>query len=824
MHTHKATTLVLSVLSTIAMAQDGVWQAEATLPTNGEAKTHAVGVERDGRLYVLGGPPWLNAASMEDGTVYSMPIGGSVWQEETSFDGYGGLVGFGGGIDDLGRIVIFGGYDINDSQNTPTPFEWDPDEGPWHDLAERGASAPVSGFAYCTDDQHRIYSLGGASASTYCERYIGSLDAWEPIAPMPIGLSNAAACLDGLGHILVFGGIGTDTSVRSTEVLRYDIASNSWSSTANADMPVGVSHHQASLGADGRIYVLGGIEGPSSALQVVNTVQVYDPMLDSWSSGVSMSEARSTFTTILGSDDRLYVIGGANSTGGTASVESMYATPCPVIYEQPSDKAVWEYAVLTLQTRVAGAGVLDYQWMRDGMPLTDGLQADGSTITGANEDVLRIQEFPASAVGSYTLVASNSCGSDTSSPATVTVRIPPSVGQGWTWTSLHPSFATASYANGIDNGVQVGNAVYDTPDYNNIDHPVKWTGTASSVVNLTQSGSQGGSILDFAGDKLVGWWWEPLQCYVNGHWLTCYYRRGAWWNLDGTFHETSYSGFEYTTMTATDGVSVVGSGSSDDASGNYYTRAVIWGSPTHYSAQSIHPTGYRDSSASAVDGEYQFGTASLPFAVVHAAMWHGSAGSFVDMHPEWAGNSAIVDASDGQQVGVANQWTTPRALIWEGTPESAYDITPEGATSSSIIACDRGLQIGSAVFPDEPTSRIGIWGSSARSFTSLVDVVPDGYTGFYMRDIEVAADGTISIVGSAYNSTLGRTEAILLTSGAAATCAADLNADGVLNFFDVSTFLNAYNAGNPIADLTGNGVLDFFDVSAFIGAYSAGCP
>lgn len=55
-------------------------------------------------------------------------------------------------------------------------------------------------------------------------------------------------------------------------------------------------------------------------------------------------------------------------------------------------------------------------------------------------------------------------------------------------------------------------------------------------------------------------------------------------------------------------------------------------------------------------------------------------------------------------------------------------------------------------------------------------------------------------------------------------CPADLTGDGVLNFFDVSAFLSAYNAMNPAADFTGDGVFNFFDVSAFLSAYNAGCP
>lgn len=57
-------------------------------------------------------------------------------------------------------------------------------------------------------------------------------------------------------------------------------------------------------------------------------------------------------------------------------------------------------------------------------------------------------------------------------------------------------------------------------------------------------------------------------------------------------------------------------------------------------------------------------------------------------------------------------------------------------------------------------------------------------------------------------------------------CAADLAAPwGVLNFFDLSTYLAAYNAQNPSADLAAPfGVFNFFDISAYLASYNAGCP
>jgi hypothetical protein len=58
----------------------------------------------------------------------------------------------------------------------------------------------------------------------------------------------------------------------------------------------------------------------------------------------------------------------------------------------------------------------------------------------------------------------------------------------------------------------------------------------------------------------------------------------------------------------------------------------------------------------------------------------------------------------------------------------------------------------------------------------------------------------------------------------AVSCPADLNGDGMLNFFDVSAFLGAFSAMDPVADFNGDGMFNFFDVSAFLGAFTAGCP
>lgn len=59
-------------------------------------------------------------------------------------------------------------------------------------------------------------------------------------------------------------------------------------------------------------------------------------------------------------------------------------------------------------------------------------------------------------------------------------------------------------------------------------------------------------------------------------------------------------------------------------------------------------------------------------------------------------------------------------------------------------------------------------------------------------------------------------------------CRQDINDDGLLNFFDISTFIALFNAQNPAADFfpvaAGDGLFNFFDLSTFIAEFNAGCP
>ena len=55
-------------------------------------------------------------------------------------------------------------------------------------------------------------------------------------------------------------------------------------------------------------------------------------------------------------------------------------------------------------------------------------------------------------------------------------------------------------------------------------------------------------------------------------------------------------------------------------------------------------------------------------------------------------------------------------------------------------------------------------------------------------------------------------------------CRPDLSDDGVLNFFDISMFIQAFLDQDPMADVSRDGNINFFDVSLYIQSFQAGCP
>lgn len=178
--------------------------------------------------------------------------------------------------------------------------------------------------------------------------------------------------------------------------------------------------------------------------------------------------------------------------------------------------------------------------------------------------------------------------------------------------------------------------------------------------------------------------------------------------------------------------------------------------------------------------------------------------------------SGALETGDMSEFVVNNDnFATPFkvTLVWHdapGTPNSSFP--PVNNLDLEVVM---------------PSGQI-VLGNNVVNGQSTFDTTTDEINNVEMVILPATPAGeyTIRVKGTAVNQ--GPQGYALAITGAvsedAGTCGADINGDGELNFFDVSAYLMAYNAQDPIADFNEDGMFNFFDVSAFLTAFNAGCP
>ena len=151
------------------------------------------------------------------------------------------------------------------------------------------------------------------------------------------------------------------------------------------------------------------------------------------------------------------------------------------------------------------------------------------------------------------------------------------------------------------------------------------------------------------------------------------------------------------------------------------------GLSTHALAQStwtvtvIHPSNQTFSEAYGA-GVQQAGYVKPSVQQTWAAVWSGTASSYVDLHPEGALNSVAWGASGGQQVGQAlipALGSGSRASLWTGTKSSRVDLNPPGWARSEARDVAAGQQVGNAQFSSAFFSSAILWTGTAESFVIL---------------------------------------------------------------------------------------------------------
>ena len=178
-----------SVTNTHTVRITGYWRAEVG-PAFPFARTGASAVNSNGTIYVLGGQPYSADQDMDARSDY-LPPGGDTWIQGAYLAS--NVSGQGAGLDSLGRIIVFGGFELGHG-HAGDNYIYDVSQGKTDGIAPRTGSP--WGFAHATDDQGFIYAAGGELLSVFpgsgdpntttFERYHAASDTWELLAPLPL--------------------------------------------------------------------------------------------------------------------------------------------------------------------------------------------------------------------------------------------------------------------------------------------------------------------------------------------------------------------------------------------------------------------------------------------------------------------------------------------------------------------------------------------------------------------------------------------------------------------------------------------------------------
>lgn len=269
------------------------------------------------------------------------------------------------------------------------------------------------------------------------------------------------------GSVLVVGGDTGGGAVASSEL--YDPVTGNWTLTTGS-LSVPRELHTATMLPDGRVLVAGGYNEMAGGLA---TAEVFDPNTQSWSPASSLVDARYYHAAVLLRNGQVLLAGGYDGGGtfhdsaelydpvtrtsrltGAMNTRRAYAdltllangkvltaggadgpgpnvraeiyTPCsasaPSIAAPPKSRKVCPGEAVVLSVAATGAGPMNYQWLKNGVRLSD-----NEHITGATNAQLRIAAVSTSDAADYSVIVANEGGATNSAVATLALSGPATI-------------------------------------------------------------------------------------------------------------------------------------------------------------------------------------------------------------------------------------------------------------------------------------------------------------------------------------------------------------------------------------------------------------
>jgi N-acetylneuraminic acid mutarotase len=147
---------------------------------------------------------------------------------------------------------------------------------------------------------------------------------WSTTGTMADNRGYHTATLLADGRVLVVGGLQIYRVLGSAEL--YDPRTRQWSPAGS--LPTPSWGHTATLLQNGKILVVGGSSADGDHMGSTSRAELYDPQTNSWSAAASMHTPRSFHTATLLPDGRVLVVGGfeasSDVTGNMLASAELY--------------------------------------------------------------------------------------------------------------------------------------------------------------------------------------------------------------------------------------------------------------------------------------------------------------------------------------------------------------------------------------------------------------------------------------------------------------------------------------------------------------------
>ena len=229
-------------------------------------------------------------------------------------------------------------------------------------------------FGTCVVDG-KVFAIGGEvdkfgdTSIAIVEMYDPKTDTWERKADMPTARAGVSTLVVDGKIYAIGGGQGKKYRLRrgwghSGKLLptieMYDPVTDTW--TQKADMPVPRSSNSTCI-VDGKIYIIGGVTANRKQWRLDN-VDIYDPATDTWTKAKSMNHARGGASVSV-VNGKIYVMGGVgwpqmpNHPGPFLSSVEVFnpeTNRWKEIAEMPAPKAFHTASVIDGKIYVIGGG------------------------------------------------------------------------------------------------------------------------------------------------------------------------------------------------------------------------------------------------------------------------------------------------------------------------------------------------------------------------------------------------------------------------------------------------------------------------------------